>query len=331
VFFIGAGLSSAVGLPNTAALITEVQRFAGESQHWALSQKLPDRLVLAFKYFYPDAAHDGFLPDVVDFFSTLRTYLDVGSGHTGGFKDATKLYSDLRFAIGQMLVQRVRDAESRLARSDSYLASVVKPGNILITSNWDLVIERYAALHSIPLRLTGDDTDSVVLLKLHGSVDWCLGSDASARYGDVDFSALRERLFASHPYTVTIPDPRPPTDVLRVRALEHWNQAWARIKSRADELYMVTMVRGKSGDLGSLEPIWKDAYTAISRAKCVEIVGYSLPPDDIEIRALLRSGIMRGSRRPAVVVRNPAPDVHYRVRAYLVANAESDYLPVSIT
>jgi hypothetical protein len=88
---------------------------------------------------------------------------------------------------------------------------------------------------------------------------------------------------------------------------------------------MVTMARGKTGDLGPLRGVWRDAYGAISRAMRLEIVGYSMPPDDIEIRTLLRAGVQRGDDLDEVVVRNPAPEVHVRVRQYLDRSVQSDY------
>ena len=35
---------------------------------------------------------------LVDFFLALRRYIDVGAGLVGGFRDATALYRDLKFA-----------------------------------------------------------------------------------------------------------------------------------------------------------------------------------------------------------------------------------------
>lgn len=110
--------------------------------------------------------------------------------------------------------------------------------------------------------------------------------------------------------------------------MENWSDAWRKIK-RADELFMVTMARGKSGDVGPLIGIWKDAYAALSRARLLEIVGYSMPPDDIEIRTLLRAGAQRGGGPSRIVVRNPAPDVHDRLRRYLHRDVRSNYLPVN--
>jgi hypothetical protein len=88
---------------------------------------------------------------------------------------------------------------------------------------------------------------------------------------------------------------------------------------------MVTMARGKSGDLGPLQEVWRDAYGALSRASRLEIVGYSLPDDDIEIRTLLRASILRGDGPSRLVTRNPATDVHERVWRFLSRQARPDY------
>jgi hypothetical protein len=280
-------------------------------------------MAAAFKYFYPDAENKGYRPDVVDFFSALRTYIDVGSGLQGGFVDAPELYRTLKFAISQLLIERIRKIEPDLRGGHAYLDRMVQPGNIVVTSNWDLVLERYAALHHVPLRLVGYSRSDFVLLKLHGSIDWCTAGRRSKRYPDSSFSSLRERLFSSSKYRMRVPQAR--NELLRIHALERWSRGWAQISSRALDLHMVTMARGKAGDLGPLQGVWRDAYGALSRARHLEIVGYSLPDDDIEIRTLLRAAIQRGEGPHGLVCRNPSPDVHERVWRFLDRNAKPNY------
>lgn len=317
VYFVGAGLSCALGLPNTPGLIDGVFDLAARNEHWLQSERLPTRLESAFAYFYPDAVHAGFRPDVVDFFSALRTYLDIGAGLAGGFTDAPDLYRALKFAIAHLLVERIRDCDSRLRDGHEYLDAIVQPGNIVVTSNWDFVIERYAQITNVPMRHSGAAESELVVLKLHGSIDWCLGADR-ANYPNSNYCTLRERLFGTHPYTVPLGSGKKLDEsLLRIRVFEHWNDAWRRIKSRSSDAYMVTMARGKAGDLGPLRSVWRDAYAALSRAEFLEIVGYSMPPDDIEIRALLRAGVQRGRGPTSITVRNPAPEVHDRIRRYL--------------
>jgi hypothetical protein len=325
VYFAGAGLSCALGLPNTPSLLEEILALAGRVQ-WLQSKDLPRRVREAIKYFYPDGTIAGFRPDVVDFFSALRTYIDVGAGLVGGFRDAAALYRDLKFAIAHLLIERIRAVDQAFAGRHEYLDQVVRPGNIVITSNWDVVIERFAQVKGVPLRFAGTRESELVLLKLHGSIDWCLGRDR-ASYPDGDFAAIPERMFVSNPYRFRVP--KAADSIVRVRALETWSDAWRKIKSRTEEPFMVTMARGKSGDLGPLIGIWKDAYSALSRARTLEIVGYSMPPDDIEIRTLPRAGTQRGTSPSRIIVRNPAPDVHDRLRRYLHRDVKSNYFAVN--
>lgn len=329
VYFVGAGLSVAMGLPNTAMLLDEVLELSRRAPRWQ-AEGLEDRLGRAFKYFYPDANNLGYRPDVVDFFSALRTYLDVGAGLPGGFADAPHLFRSLKSAIVHLLIERLRLCTTALRAGHPYLDEMLTPGNIIITSNWDLLIERYAQLHGIPLRPSGTGgPDEIALLKLHGSIDWCLGQHMTSRTS-TNYAMLNERLFGSRPYTPGLPPESQRRDVtFRIRVMENWSRALAITRSRASEPHMATMARGKAGDLGPLRALWRDAYGAISRAARLEVVGYSMPPDDIEIRTILRAGVQRGTDLDRVIVRNPTPDVHERIRRYLDRNVESDYRGIS--
>ena len=79
--------------------------------------------------------------------------------------------------------------------------------------------------------------------------------------------------------------------------------------------------------------MWEDAYYALSATRHLQIIGYSMPADGIEIRTLLRAGIARGSRRlkdprgagAQVTVMNPDTQVHIRVRTLVSRAAVSDY------
>jgi hypothetical protein len=56
-----------------------------------------------------------------------------------------------------------------------------------------------------------------------------------------------------------------------------------------------------------------------------------MPADDIEIRTLLRAGVQRGDDLDEVMVKNPSPDVHVRVRQYLDLHVASDYRGIAVT
>lgn len=325
----GAGLSSAFGLSNTPSLLHGLRKFAATKDgSWLAKDRLNARLTSSYEFFYPDARNAGFQPDPVDYFSALRTFIDIGRGFPGtGFDDAEPFYRMLKRGIAHLLIDQTRDVQDTTLVSHPYLDAMMQPGHVVITSNWDTLLERYAALKKIPLRLSTSSREfsenEVTVLKLHGSIDWCKRSDRTAAYGDDQYANLTELQNPTRSYTPALPVGD--DDLMRVRT--GLNDEWRRIKARARDLWMVTMVTGKQDELGPLQNIWRDAYRALSRAKSLEVVGYSMPPDDVEIRSLLRAGIQRGVA-PLVTVRNPAPDVHFRVRAYLDRSAQSDYQPV---
>ena len=317
-------------MPNTAALITDVKKQLGNTS-WRHSANLDSELKDALKAFYPDGSDEGFTPDAVDFFSTLHSYVEVCAGYPGSLPETAEFFRKLKFGIAHLLTQRLRDADPRLKNGSDYMDQMVAPGNIVVTSNWDFGIEHYAKLKGVPVRWRGHRDSELVVLKLHGAIDWALGHDARLDEFDADdFATLREQAFGPHRYSPALPTGARERErtVVRIRALEGWGQAWSRISSRTREPYIVTMARGKSGELGPLREVWREAYEALSRAKHLEIVGYSLPDDDIEIRTLLRAAVRRGKGPSRIVVRNPAPDVHVRFRRFLRRAVTSNYLPV---
>lgn len=323
VYFAGAGLSCAFGLPNTAALLRDIAVAAKSSPRGPS----PDDLREAFAALYPDGRKKEFLPETVDFFSVLQAYIDIGAPGLAGvrLRDANELRRELKMAIVRLLIGRHREAEraSRLA-SNAYLDRVVREGSVVITTNWDVMIERYAAEKGVHVRRSGEPGESyLLLLKLHGSIDWTTWGTARHRDDEADFALLREFRMRMCPTTATDEN-----DIVRVRAIENWSRSWQQLASRLTEPFLITMYHGKGVELSSLSTIWGDAYNALSRAKELSIVGYSLPADDLEIRTLLRAGLTRGQQRVKVIVKNPSPDVHGRVRQHIDSAAESDYASV---
>lgn len=321
VFFLGAGFSRALGLPNTAELLTEVHKLA-RARKLVIGRKLRE----AYKYFYPEEARS-FVPGVVDFFSVLRAYEDVSGGADGGtprFPGGFKhpgLLTELRLIVVRLLCERLRQIQVP-ATGWATIDHMLKPGNIVVTSNWDLFVEWYAACRNVRLRLGGwPDDKTLTLIKLHGSVDWTEQRFRNAGYASGEYAVLRELQNSSPPHGIKIKS----DDMLRVRAVENMGRSWQFIKARTRRPHMLMMAQGKTVDMAPIQSMWDDAYTALCAAKALHIIGYSLPEDDVEIRTLLRAGVARGSVQPTVVVQNPEPGVHVRVRTYVSRDAISDY------
>jgi hypothetical protein len=321
VFFLGAGFSRALGLPNTAELLTEVHKLA-EARNLAIDRRLRD----AYSYFYPEEA-ETFVPDVVDFFSVLRAYEDVSGTAEGGaprFRGGFKhpgLLSELRLVVVRLLCERLRQVQIPAGGWPS-VEQMFTPGNVVITSNWDMFVGWYASCRGIRLRLGGSLHDgTLTLIKLHGSVDWTEQRFRNPGYSDSDYSVVRELQNSSPPHRITIRG----GDMLRVHAVENMSRSWQFIKARTSRPHMIMMSQGKTVDMAPIQSMWDEAYTAICAARELRIIGYSLPDNDVEIRTLLRAGVSRGTARPTVIVQNPEPGAHLRVRTYVARDADSDY------
>lgn len=335
VYFLGAGFSKAFGLPLTSELLEQLEDMARADDGKFLNtpEPLTPRLVKVFKAFYPDGTHRDFRPSVVDFFATLSTYVDLSRSFTetsfpGG--NPGGLLRLLKLGLARVLINHTRGSFDAATKSKT-LAEIVKPGNIIITSNWDPLVEAYAAFAKVPLRrsLLSDNRrrgKEVALLKLHGSVDWLLNKDRKTRVGvDGDFRPLSTLSSPAGDRRGTLPA----EDNGIVRVTWDLDHAWQRIKARVEAPHIVTMATGKMDDLGPLEEVWRDAFSALSMAKELHIMGYSMPEDDTEIRTLLRAGVERGSRVPTIYVHNPSPDVHDRVRRLIHPTIKSTFKGIS--
>ena len=323
VYFLGAGFSKAFGLPNTAELLTEAHNLASENQHWGISKNLNARLLEAYKYFYPDEGSN-FRPPVGDFFTVLSTYMDVGEGLPQGFSDS-KLLDELKFVIANIICNRLKHVDENLKDNHEQLDAIIQPGNTVITSNWDYLIERACVQRNVPFRLRrGESGSALTILKLHGSIDWTLKDNSKKPWGKSNYYSLYDLIAEVSRHKNISGD-----KIGRCLAIETPTRGYQLVKGATSHPYMLTMARGKSESIAPLQEIWVDAYSALSRASSLEIIGYSLPDDDVEIRTLLRAGVRRGSRFPKVSVVNPAPDVHVRVRQQIHSKISSNYASVS--
>jgi hypothetical protein len=286
-------------------------------------RNLERKLTEAYRFFYPPRGQ-GFRPAVVDFFSVLSAYTDIAKGLPGGLSDSADLGDELRFAIVQILCQRLgRATDDSLRAPHQVLDRIINRGNIVITTNWDTLIERAASARGLPYRLNGTQLhDELLVLKLHGSIDWLLRKDATKHVHKKTYGSLRELYGSTRASPKGVSD-----DVIRTR-VSNPGSAWRTIKNSTKQPLMVMMAPGKGLALEPLLELWESAYKAIGSASRLEIIGYSMPEDDVEIRTLLRAGVQRGSKEPKLVVRNPDADVHTRVRDLIHDSIESVYLPV---
>lgn len=348
VMFLGAGASKAAGLPLTEELLRHIwpRDFEASYPRWEsmrVAKQWRADLEAAVRVLYPDGGSDGFRPVVSEFFTLLEVMERVHGDRERLPLDPGDLLKALRAEIAQGLLQTAaaqwRKA-SRLPHYNWFKAPQGRP-SVVITSNWDTLIEQSAIRAGLNVMLTWPRTrggarrlelpaKTVVVLKLHGSADWGRGDDVCVP----DIAAARawefERLNAE-----ILPKPhrqhsRDGTEViLRHRSYDHPTAA-SRGMRRFDEPLMATMAAGKEAFIADLGDIWDDAYWVLSRASWLDIVGYSFPPDDLELRTLLRV-TTRQPRQAGLAsdmelsVVNPSPDTHERARSFLGMEISSSY------
>lgn len=355
VYFLGAGFSKAFGLPLTDELLTELRDLAKRPEGHFLNknankQSFNERLDSVIQAIYPDGRINGYQPSAVDFFSTVSTFVnltkksstpeDSGSLPNSSFPggNPSDYLKTLKMGISKILASKTESFINGNTIGKE-VKDIVKPGNVIITSNWDLLVEYIAKEQNISLTRRypprNDHRDkSLTLLKLHGSVDWTTFGDVRAG-NNTKPNILRKLETKSQGYTDrSYPLPTQPNtdDVFRIS----WpkDSAWQSIEAATHVPYILTMATGKSDDLGPLQDIWSDAYKAIGSAKDFHIVGYSMPDDDAEIRTLMRAGVIRGDldgSKLKVHVNNPSPDVHDRIRRYIHSPIDSNYSGVRLS
>lgn len=347
VMFLGAGASKAAGLPLTEVLQRIWPRDHEVVSPWEARRRKPTwkrDLQRAVTVLYPDGGADGFRPPVSEFFTLLEVIDRVHSGRERMPLSTEDLLRDLRGEISTGLARACAELVRRMAQTPHYawFRSSARP-HVVITSNWDTLAEQAAMKAGLTVHLgwptkgNGErkagplTSGEVVVLKLHGSTDWGLATDEVCvantppwKYDRLDAPISPGR----HSRTTSISGGE---ELVRYRAIDA-PVTTDRVAEGFKEPLMATMAAGKDYFIrGAIATIWDDAYWTLSRARTLDIVGYSFPDDDLELRTLLRLT----TRKPGdsaladgleLSICNPSPDTHDRARARLGAGLTSSYL-----
>jgi hypothetical protein len=302
VFVLGAGFSKPAGFPLGLELWHEVRRrvrlLEGRASRF-------DRDLENYLRYKEDCFGLRIAPDEVEFEDFMR-YLDIE--HFLGMRgsdtwsragnEATVVVKTL---IGEILAG-LTPAPERIPPLYLEFADGLQPDDIVLTFNYDILLERALDAVRKPFRLfpsrysslahygavVDNLKEEVVVLKLHGSIDW---------FDRTDYTWLEERRrkdgFGGHPpdpvfahekefgVTKLLDGPRLPDDPLdqmyRVRHIERlyatqilfFATPWLLSPSPAKVLYA-----------GTLRDFWHGIGAAGVLNFGLSIIGYSLPPQD---------------------------------------------------
>jgi hypothetical protein len=187
IFVLGAGFSRSAGLPLADELWKEVRKRAEAMSGRAKKFR---RDLNNYIQFVSDCTGENLTADEVNFEKFL-SYLDVEFhlGLLGGdtwSSEGNETQVIVKTLIGQILTERTPKVIPPLYED---FARKLKPGDTVLTFNYDLLLERSLDKIGMPYRLFPDrfkevyedgggitDIDSeiseVLILKLHGSLDW---------------------------------------------------------------------------------------------------------------------------------------------------------------
>jgi hypothetical protein len=307
-YFIGAGASRQDRFPLTSelkhgiawAILREPSRFEILSRHLRYLYNVHDPVLENSVQIWnalkqpakePVPTIDAQMPDVTNLLSTLdwmiREQSSFGPGlHVG---DAEERSSAAELArVRDLIVQALcvclgMHIELHEASTTRQLIQLVRPHDSLITTNWDLLLDAardtrfgseaqdYGTTGNVILEGgTTPQTDARPrLLKLHGSLSW--------RY-----CPRCQRLVIDPQHHV---------------AGERQDHATCQCTCRFSEL-IVTPGFVREYRNVHLLTIWREALLTLARASHWIFIGYSLPSDDVGIRALLlKARCMRNDMR----------------------------------
>lgn len=170
-------------------------------------------------------------------------------------------------------------------------------GDVIITFNWDNLVERALHSHSKGISFLGRESDSVAVLKLHGSLNWVSIPEGIA-LKEPDFVPLVSGKIARTP---------------DYRYYDVWNVL-------DQPPLIIPPVTSKNALVDPFfRELWDEAFSSIVDASSVAFIGYSIPPDDLQARGLFTISWLTRNRTGSGVERftliDPSPEVCGRYAA----------------
>lgn len=272
VFILGAGFSAAAGIPLTAALLkSSMQLFSAECPG----------IFARVNNYAKDIQEELHLPDYSTIsFSELCTYLEYIElrEYAGGERWSNAGCREklaLRFYLSKTIARSTPDINSI---PDLYIrfAEQLNYGDVIITFNWDTLLEK--AINKTGKRYTYKfDKDHIKICKLHGSINWRLGSpnNLGQPINTLDWQPLG---FANGSLSETemyFSNPALATDSI-----------WDHYQPLGElQPFLVLPGHGKAFDVRANSTLWYKPEFYFASARDVFIIGLSLADDDHFVRS----------------------------------------------
>lgn len=279
VFFLGAGFSAAAGVPLTVSLLEKTMgKLAAECP--GIFSRVNWYMRMSTGHFYGDVDYtkEGFFSD----FCTFLEYIELrqcGGGERWADTGSREKLA-LRFYLAKTIAEHTPDAANL---PDLYVefAAQLHEGDVVISFNWDGLLE--VALEKIgkPYTYTFKENYSIKLCKLHGSINWRLGMPNNLG------EPVNTLSWKSMEFTKGIME----EEIYFTPALLNFS-AWGRYPPLGEvEPFLVLPGFGKAFDVRSNAELWYKPECMFAFTHDVYIIGLSLAADDFLIRSLFLSNL----------------------------------------
>lgn len=301
-FILGAGFSAHAGVP-----------MIGELLHRTMTNFKRDCYGLYQRV--DNYAHECFNFDQslnIDYssvsFSDLCTFLEYielreyGGGERFS-KDGSREKVSLRYYLSKTIIDSTPEG---VCIPQLYLdfANELHNGDIVISFNWDPLLERSLNVAGKEYTYNGSNTNAIRLIKLHGSVNWRLGEP-------YDFQKSKINL---HWESMGFTDGMMDQEIYHSSKLLEASY-WHRPDCAAEIVpFLVLPGYGKAFDVRANAELWYKPEFMFAFTHDVYIIGLSLAPDDFFIRSFFLANLpfiesFSGVPGRQIHIINPASDI----------------------
>jgi len=302
VYILGSGFSASCGLPTLINLFPEILKYNRPGEEDV--ENVHDGLEFLYPHFNPK--NPGKYPPFEEFLSLVKISEEFGAEglEPGSFEKGywlEKYKSSLR-----LLTDCINEYQSTILKENKdkairFFIDNLKNGDTIITFNWDTLIETILSEKEITFSLTERLPSGVSIFKLHGSLSWQL---------------LPKGVVPKHPeyYQSLSEDGK-----LLFRKDHHYVDLWDALD---ESPYIVAPVSNKTPfENRFIKKIWHESFDSLIEAEKIVVIGYSLPPEDLHARSLIRSGVLwNDSIKRSLLLIDPNPEIAGRFFSTITPN-----------
>ena len=312
VFVVGAGFSRPAGIPLTSELFKLIVR---EAKATTAYHNILEPDIRSYLEYYNKTHTTPITEDTInieDFMSYLdiEHYLSLKGSDTWS-EAGNRSQILVRHFTARVIFDRMSSMDPEQRRPYDTFVTHLDPGDIVITFNYDTLIEDALARNGKPYRLFLDrlksvghssgildtETKEVILLKMHGSIDWFDRTHFDNRVKHIQQESLwqtpEHTIFSNTsdfwpekivngPYF----EDSPLLKIYKVRNLKRYFEIGNYV---TDPPLILSPSFSKVVYLDPLKEFWNSFYSAGSLNRMVSIIGFSLPEHDEYVRLPLFS------------------------------------------